>query len=113
MRHVFCLSFVLLANNAIAQEKLKIEPEAMFKLAAGKAKTPPPATVGKGGFANQPTAEQLAFFEKKIRPVLADNCYSCHASTGDKIRGGLVLDSREGIRQGGDSGPAIIPGDPK
>ncbi|WP_395737308.1 DUF1553 domain-containing protein [Prosthecobacter sp.] len=57
------------------------------------------------------TAEQLAFFEKKIRPVLAEKCYKCHAENAEKIKGGLVLDSREGIRRGGDSGPAIVPGD--
>jgi hypothetical protein len=59
------------------------------------------------------TAEQIAFFEKKIRPVLVKECYSCHSEKADKIKGGLVLDTRAGIRQGGDSGPAVVPGDPK
>ncbi|MEQ1859449.1 MAG: PSD1 and planctomycete cytochrome C domain-containing protein [Chthoniobacteraceae bacterium] len=58
----------------------------------------------------KPTPEQLAFFEKKIRPVLADKCYKCHAENSEKIRGGLVLDTREGIRRGGDNGPAVVPG---
>jgi hypothetical protein len=58
-----------------------------------------------------PTPEQLGFFEKKIRPVLAEHCYSCHSERAEKIRGGLVLDTREGIRRGGDSGPAVVPGD--
>jgi cytochrome c553 len=53
-------------------------------------------------------AEQLSFFEKKIRPVLVEKCYSCH--TAEKTKGGLTLDSREGIRAGGDTGPAIVPG---
>jgi hypothetical protein len=57
-----------------------------------------------------PTSEQLAFFEKKIRPVLADNCYKCHSERAEKIKGGLVLDTREGIRRGGDNGPAVVPG---
>ncbi|MES2695975.1 MAG: PSD1 and planctomycete cytochrome C domain-containing protein [Verrucomicrobiota bacterium] len=62
--------------------------------------------------AEQPlTAEGLAFFEKKIRPVLADKCYQCHAASAEKIKGGLVLDTREGIREGGNTGPAIVPGD--
>lgn len=56
-------------------------------------------------------AEQIAFFEKKIRPVLAEKCYKCHAENSEKIKGGLVVDTREGIRRGGDSGPAIVPGD--
>ncbi|HEX5177257.1 MAG TPA: DUF1549 domain-containing protein, partial [Chthoniobacteraceae bacterium] len=50
------------------------------------------------------------FFEKKIRPVLAAECYDCHA--GEKKKGGLQLDSRDGLLAGGDTGPAIIPGDP-
>ncbi|MBX7209967.1 MAG: DUF1549 domain-containing protein [Verrucomicrobiaceae bacterium] len=57
------------------------------------------------------SADQIAFFEKKIRPVLADKCYKCHAANSEKIKGGLVLDTREGIRKGGDSGPGIVPGD--
>ena len=54
--------------------------------------------------------ESNDFFEKKIRPVLVDQCYRCHSETKGKVRGGLALDSREGMRQGGDTGPAIIPG---
>jgi len=61
--------------------------------------------------ADQPTADGLAFFEKKIRPVLADKCYKCHAADAEKIKGGLVLDTRQGIRKGGDTGPAVVPGD--
>lgn len=60
-----------------------------------------------------PTAEQVAFFEKKIRPVLVDSCYSCHSADSKKLRGGLRLDSREGVLQGGDSGPIVMPGDPR
>ncbi len=55
--------------------------------------------------------DQAAFFESKIRPVLVDKCYNCHSETSSKVRGGLLLDTREGIRRGGDSGPAVVPGD--
>jgi len=58
-----------------------------------------------------PTAEGIAFFEKNIRPVLADRCYGCHSSEAETIKGGLVLDTREGIRAGGDGGAAVVPGD--
>ena len=58
-------------------------------------------------------AANLAHFEKKIRPVLVAQCYSCHAADSKGIKGGLVLDTREGIRRGGDSGPAVVPGDVK
>ncbi|MHB1308440.1 MAG: DUF1553 domain-containing protein, partial [Limisphaerales bacterium] len=64
--------------------------------------------------ANEPvTAEQLEFFESRIRPVLVDHCHSCHSATADRIRGGLRLDTREAWRKGGDSGPAVVPGDPE
>jgi hypothetical protein len=54
----------------------------------------------------------LEFFEKKIRPVLAAHCYECHANRTSKRKGGLTLDTRAGLRQGGDSGPAVVPGKP-
>jgi hypothetical protein len=55
---------------------------------------------------------ELEFFEKKIRPVLAQHCYQCHsakAAKSDKLRGGLLVDTREGLLKGGDSGPAAEP----
>jgi hypothetical protein len=57
------------------------------------------------------TAEQIAYFEKNIRPVLVRECYACHATTAKKIRSGLTLDTRDGIRKGGEIGPAVVPGD--
>jgi cytochrome c553 len=60
------------------------------------------------------SAEGVAFFEKKIRPVLVTECYECHSSgKGKKTRGGLALDTRDGVRKGGDTGPAIVPGSPE
>jgi len=54
----------------------------------------------------------LAFFESKIRPVLAENCYECHSAKAGSSKGGLQLDTRESLRAGGDSGPAVVPGKP-
>ncbi len=62
--------------------------------------------------AQAPTPAQLNFFETKIRPVLAEHCYACHAAEAKKQKGGLRLDFRAGLRQGGDSGPALVPGKP-
>ena len=62
------------------------------------------------GAETPPTTEQLNFFEKKIRPILVEKCSKCHGSEGSP-KAGLRLDSREAIRRGGDSGPAVIPGD--
>ncbi|MFO0880955.1 MAG: DUF1553 domain-containing protein [Gemmataceae bacterium] len=59
--------------------------------------------------------ERVAFFEKKIRPVLVQHCYSCHSAEAQakkKLRGGLLVDTKAGLLTGGDSGPALVPGKP-
>ncbi len=53
------------------------------------------------------------FFEKKIRPILVEQCYECHSAMARKVRGGLRLDSRAGLLQGGDRGAVLTPGDPE
>lgn len=59
------------------------------------------------------SAQQLEFFETKIRPVLVDKCYKCHSEDSEKLGGSLRLDTRAGLLEGGDSGPAIEPGKPR
>jgi len=54
----------------------------------------------------------IEFFEKNIRPILANNCYQCHSADARNLKGGLFLDSKQGILNGGNSGPVIIPGKP-
>ena len=63
--------------------------------------------------AAEPAKAQLDFFENKIRPIFADNCYKCHSPANGKIKGGLELDWKGGWEKGGDSGPVIVPGDPE
>src|SRR5262245_37830336 len=58
----------------------------------------------------QQANEKIEFFEARIRPVLANNCYACH--TENKL-GGLRVDSRVALLEGGKSGPAILPGRPE
>jgi hypothetical protein len=70
--------------------------------ASGQARRPP----------DLDSAEEIATFERKIRPLFAAHCYSCHSAKAAKLRGGLRLDTREGILAGGNSGPVIMPGDP-
>ena len=53
-----------------------------------------------------------AFFESKIRPVLVEHCYPCHAGVDAKLKGGLRLDSRAGLLKGGENGAIVIPGKP-
>ncbi len=50
-------------------------------------------------------------FEKEIRPVLAEKCYGCHSSKLKSPMGGLVLDTRNGVKRGGNGGPVLVPGD--
>lgn len=52
----------------------------------------------------------VEFFEKSIRPILVERCYKCHSEESGKRKGGLLLDRREGWHVGGDTGPAIVPG---
>ena len=52
----------------------------------------------------------IQFFEKNIKPVLTAQCYSCHSSNSKDVKGGLSLDTRQGILNGGDSGPSVVPG---
>ena len=76
------------------------------------------ASVFSGGDATRlaaenATAENVAFFERKIRPVLVKHCYPCHSAEAAELRGEFLLDSRAGMRRGGQSGPAIVPGRPE
>src|SRR5438445_1824202 len=59
-----------------------------------------------------PNPEGIEFFQAKIRPVLVKNCYVCHSSDAKSPMANLTLDTRDGVRKGGVSGPAIIPGKP-
>jgi hypothetical protein len=56
--------------------------------------------------------DQLEFFEKKVRPVLVQHCFECHSAKAKKVKAGLLLDSRAGMLEGGDNGPALVPGNP-
>src|SRR5206468_6872455 len=67
-------------------------------------------TIGAFAATPEPTKEQVRFFEEKVRPILAENCYKCHGS--DKQKGSLRLDVREAVLAGGESGPVIVPGKP-
>ena len=58
------------------------------------------------------SANDEAFFESKIRPILVEHCYECHSLEAKKAKGGLRVDSREALRTGGDTGPAVVPGKP-
>ena len=60
----------------------------------------------------EPSAQGVEFFEQHIRPVLADRCYQCHSTRAEKLKGGLLLDSRAAMLKGGKDGVVLVPGDP-
>lgn len=64
------------------------------------------------GFACSGADDPLNFFEKRIRPIFVEHCFECHSSESGKSKGGLLLDSREDILRGGDSGSALTEKDP-
>ena len=72
------------------------------------------AGVAMNGGAATTDAPGIEHFERHIRPLLVESCYSCHSAQAEKgIKGGLVLDTRDGLLKGGDTGPAIVVGDPE
>jgi hypothetical protein len=70
-------------------------------------------TPAKVNESEKPSKEGIEFFEKKIRPVLVARCYECHSAEAKKSKGGLLLDTRDGLRNGGDSGAAVVPKHPQ
>jgi hypothetical protein len=62
--------------------------------------------------APEPSKAGLEFFEKNVRPILSEHCYKCHSIAEGASKGGLILDSRDGMQKGGDEGPAVVPGNP-
>ncbi|MCH7687609.1 MAG: hypothetical protein IH899_13165, partial [Planctomycetes bacterium] len=58
------------------------------------------------------SAEQVEFFESKVRPLLVRHCYECHSEKAKKLKGGLRLDGRKLVLKGGESGAAVVPGKP-
>jgi len=65
-----------------------------------------------GRLFGQTAGPDAAFFEAKIRPVLATKCYGCHSSKMKAPMGGLALDTKAGLLAGGATGPVVIPGKP-
>jgi hypothetical protein len=59
-----------------------------------------------------PDPAAAAFFETKVRPVLAEHCFKCHSTRSEKVKGDLYLDSREGLLRGGELGHVVTPGEP-
>jgi Protein of unknown function (DUF1549)/Protein of unknown function (DUF1553)/Planctomycete cytochrome C len=106
LRRLLAWSGAFLALAAIAQDQPRDPLANPGALKAAIAKTQPKAKN------KDIPPDQLEFFETKIRPVLAENCYECHSEETGKAINDLALDTRDGIRTGGERGPGVVPGDP-
>ena len=73
---------------------------------------PTPSAVDATANSQEPDRANLEFFESRIRPALIEHCYECHSGQSKIVQGNLRLDSKPGVRDGGDSGPAVVPGNP-
>jgi hypothetical protein len=89
---------------------VRLGSRALFPVVLGMAILGPPGVSQGGEPIDEVRAARERFFEQKVRPLLAENCYACHGTR--KQKGGLRLDSREAILKGGESGPAVVPGKP-
>jgi mono/diheme cytochrome c family protein len=79
-------------------------------LRAGQTPAPAAAAAAQAAAGTTPSAGTAEFFETKVRPLLAANCYACHTQSA---MAGLRVDSREALLKGGETGPALVPGDPE
>jgi hypothetical protein len=97
---------VALCGRALGAEPSQPEPSQPAATSAA----PAIAAVGAEGSPASSGPEAIEFFERKVRPLLAQRCLECHS--GDHAKGSLRLDSKAGVMAGGDTGPAIVPGKP-
>src|SRR5712692_7314933 len=108
-RHVICVTVGILTGEFAGTLKtIKLVPrytslQARLKLLAGLLLVWPASASAQTGAASP------EFFESKVRPILATNCYACHANSQ---LAGLRIDSRAAMLKGGQTGPSIVPGDP-
>ncbi|HEY1066669.1 MAG TPA: c-type cytochrome domain-containing protein, partial [Pirellulales bacterium] len=94
---VWIVAFLAASSSLVAAE-----PSAENAETAAKETAAPPAV----------SPEHAEFFESKVRPLLVKRCLECHGDDPKDVRGGLSLTNRAGWVVGGDTGPAIVPGDP-
>ncbi len=122
-RHPFW-TFLLIAFFCLVAQGAEQDPKAAKRAARiaallkAKAFEPAQPAAAKPGRPEKPVvtkldAASIEFFEKKVRPILVASCYECHSAKAEKLKGGLLLDSAKGVAVGGDSGEAVVPGDPE
>jgi hypothetical protein len=105
MVRLFAISVALAAVCSLSQARGQ-------ETATQSAAAPSPAAPSPSGTAAADPAA-LEFFEKEVRPILVARCYECHSGTSKRLEGGLRLDSLAAATKGGDTGPAVVPGNIK
>ncbi|MCU0878981.1 MAG: DUF1549 domain-containing protein, partial [Pirellulaceae bacterium] len=105
MVRLFAISVALAAVCSLSQARGQ-------ETATQSAAAPSPAAPSPSGTATADPAA-LEFFEKEVRPILVARCYECHSGTSKRLEGGLRLDSLAAATKGGDTGPAVVPGNIK
>jgi hypothetical protein len=80
--------------------------------APARAADAPVALAAPAAGASKDAGDGIDFFGKHIRPVLVEKCYQCHSTQAEKVKGKLLLDTREGLLRGGENGAAVVPGSP-
>src|SRR6185436_11538828 len=79
----------------------------------GGAAAPVADATASSDLGSNPTHDELQYFEQEVRPILSENCFECHGPTLAKVKGGLRMTGRDAFLRGGDSGPALAPGNLK
>src|SRR5688572_9432854 len=102
-RSVHVVTILRLMQPTSPPTRLCVISILLLAIGAGAAQAANPAAV-------TPSPEQVKFFETHVRPLLAEHCFSCHGD--QKQKGGLRLDTVEGLRKGGKNGAAVVPGKP-
>ena len=71
-----------------------------------------PGNVASANDAPADSETHAVYFNEYVLPIFQKHCYECHSHQAKNVKGGLVLDSRNGWTVGGESGPAVVPGNP-
>ena len=91
---------------------VRLHPTRQLQLIALAVFAVPMASVSSAAADKALTPQQVEFFEKRVRPLLISRCFQCHSGKSKGLKGGLRLDSHRAVLKGGDTGTAVVPGEP-
>ena len=91
---------------------VRLHPTRQLQLIALAVFAVPMTAVSSAAADKALTPQQVEFFEKRVRPLLISRCFQCHSGKSKVLKGGLRLDSHQAVLKGGDTGTAVVPGEP-